>query len=236
MKYTRYDMKKKKNEGAMVLLILAVTLIMAFIIGTVMSNFFLKSSVSGKSDNNTKKTISQESSSKTAETNNVIKYVVIQGGNYKNKDYLESCKTTLSNYGNPFTIPESDTTRVLLGIYNEADSEKLIKTLNENKVDNSKMVLEISNGDLCNKEIVEIINGNLLMLTKLTEKNVPAVQTDEFKKWCTSLKDAEKDSKNYASLAELKTYVNNMPEKIVKEKAADNYVFLYNILKKLSVK
>lgn len=236
MKYTRYDMKKKKNEGVMVLLILAVTLIMAFVIGTVMSNFFLKSSASGKSENNTKKTISQEPSSKPAETKATIKYVVIQGGKFKDSNYVGPCKNILSNYGNPFIIVEADGTRVLLGIYSEADSEKLIKTLNENKVDNSKMPFEISNGDLCNKEIVEIINGNLLMLTKLTEKNVPAVQTGEFKKWCTSLKDVEKESKNYAVLNEIKGYVNNMADKIEKEKAADNYVFLYNTLKKLNTK
>lgn len=236
MKYTRYDMRKKKNEGTMVLLILAVTLIMAFVIGTVMSNFFLKNASNVKNEDGAQKTVSQKTSNQSAEKDAVVKYVVIQGGKYIKSENVGPEKNILSNYGNPFTIAEADGTRVLLGIYSEADSEKLIKTLNDNKVDNSKMVLEVTNGDMCNKEIVEIINANLLILTKLTEKNVPAVQTKDLKEWCASLKDVEKGSKNYAILTELKGYVKNMPETIAKEKAPDNYVYIYNILKKFNSK
>lgn len=236
MKYTRYDMRKKKSDGTMILLVLAGMLIIAFVIGTIMSNLFLKGSFSSKKTSGAQKSVSQKPAASSTETNNITKFVVIQGGKYKNNDYIESCKNSLSNYGNPFTIAEPDGTRVLLGIYNEADSQKVISNLNEKKAANSKMVLEISNADLCNKEITEIIKGNLLLLTKLTEKNVKSIPTDDLKKWCAGLKDVEKDSKNYTILTDLKGYINNMPKDFVKEKAADNYVFLYNTIKKLNIK
>ena len=107
-------------------------------------------------------------------------------------------KHLLTQYGTPFNVTEDSKTRIFLGIYIESQGEQIMKSLTEQKVDNSRILFTINKNDLCDAEITEIINANIQILNKLAEKNVKGIQTDELKKWCSSLNKVDNDSKKYS--------------------------------------
>lgn len=236
MRYTRYDIKKKKNDNFTFMFIIIIILVLAFVIGTILFQAFVKNNINIEALNN--KNISDNVST----TNNVnvanndengsVKFIAIQGGVYEAKQNVEITKNLLSTYGNPFSIEETKNTRVLLGIYQEQGAEAVVKKLNENGIENSKIIFEIKGSDASNTEIGQLIDANLQVLNALTGKDVRAVQTESLKKWCSTLANVSASSKNYGTLIELKNYINSLPAELAKEKAAENYVFLYNILKK----
>ena len=111
----------------------------------------------------------------------------------------------------------------------------MMKSLTDQKVDNSKIIFTIKKDDLCNVEIAEIINANLEILNKLSEQDVKSIQTDELKKWCSSLKSEKmENSNNKLVLKELKEYVSKLPKEIEKDKAEENYVYMFKVLKKVN--
>jgi hypothetical protein len=235
MKYTRYDMKKRKNNNYVFALILVSTIVFAFVIGTVFSKFFLKNSNFNepkvKSPSN-----AVNVSNNNSEEKKVIKYIAVQGGKFAKSEYLENARNTLKSYGNPFTIKEEDGTRVFLGIYSEQDAVNVIKTLTDNSIANSKMTFQVtvSSSDACNDEIVKLIDGELGILSILSDKSVKSYITDEFKRWCSQLKEVDKKSKNIDVLNELKAQANSLPNELGKDKSEECYIFIYNTLKKLT--
>jgi hypothetical protein len=241
MKYTRYDLKKKKDNKTFILLIVLI-LVLAFLFGTIIFKIFIGNYSNGKdlkSETSIKKNSANEKAGDSAagkNNNDIFKFIVIQGGIYQNKENAETEKNLLNSYGTPFAVTEDNKTRILIGIYNEEEGEKNIKVLNDQKIDNSKMVFIVNKDDMCDAEIAEIVSANIQILNKLSEKNVKGVQTEDLKKWCISLKGVENQSKNIAVLNELKSYINKMPKEISKEKASENYIYLYGILKKIGSK
>lgn len=231
MKYTRYDLKKKKNYGPAFSIIIIMVLVLAFILGTIIYKLFVMNIGAAKSSTGNVSTINKNDG-----VNKSVKFYGVQGGMYKNKGNADIEKNILSQYGNPFSIEKNGITRVFLGIYSSDEGEKITKNLTNKKIDNSKMTFTVVTNDLCDAEITEIINANLLVLEKLGENNVKAVQTDELKKWCTSLQSVDEKSKNFSMLKDLKNYINKMPKEISKDKGSGNYIYIYNILQKVASK
>lgn len=239
MKYTRYDLKNKKDGKTFILLILLI-LVLAFLFGTIIFKIFSGNYNGGKGLKNEistgKNSVNKNSAQNASDKNSsqAGKFIVIQGGIYQNKENVEGEKSLLNAYGTPFTVTEDNKTRVLLGIYIEDQGEKVIKSLNDAKVDNSKMLFTINKDNMCDAEIAEIISANIQILNKLSEKDVKAIQTSELKKWCSSLSNENNQGKNIDILRQLKSDINKMPKEISKDKAAENYTYLYQILKKVS--
>lgn len=240
MKYTRYDLKRK-NDNKVFIFIMLLIFVLAFVFGTAIFKIIMRNSGNLDTGGNSTSSISQAKDSTkatdgTTGSNKIIKFIAIQGGIYKNKDNVEAEKSILNQYGTPFNITEDSKTRVFLGIYAESQGEQIMKSLTEQKVDNSKMLFTINTTDLCDAEIGEIINANIQILNKLGEKNVKAVQTDDLKKWCVSLNKVNSDSKNIAVLNDIKDHVSKMPKEITKDKAGENYEYIYGVLKKMNSK
>jgi hypothetical protein len=215
--------------------------VLAFVFGTVIFKVIMRNSGTINTGNTNSSNISEvkdsvKTTDSTTGSNKIFKFIAIQGGIYKNKENVEAERSILNQYGTPFNIIEDSKTRVFLGIYAESQGEQIMKSLAEQKIDNSKMLFAISTNDLCDAEIVEIINANIQILNKLGEKNVKAVQTDELKKWCTSLNKVNSDSKNISVLNDIKDHVSKMPKEITKDKAAENYEYIYGVLKKMNSK
>lgn len=236
MKYTRYDYKKKKNDSLMLLIVLISVLIAAFLFGTGISNMIIKQPSDGKVSA-PQNTNSPTPDNGAAAENTTAKFIVIQSGFFKNKVYADELKNKLKDQVIPFTIVEGDSIRVMAGVFNEEESTQVIQLLNEKQITNTKTVFEVSKKELCDAEIAEIVKGNIKILNKLMEKDVTSVDTDDFKKWIlTSLKAVDANSKNYNLLEELKNYVNSLPKELGKDKVEENYVFLYNTMKKVTGK
>jgi hypothetical protein len=239
MKYTRYDFKKKKNDSLTLLILLISVLAAAFLLGTGISNMIMKQPNSSEQVPVPKNTSSPGPGNGGAAVveNTTTKFIVIQSGFFKNKESAEELKNKLKEQVIPFTIVEGDSIRVMAGIFSEEDSAKIIQLLNEKQIPTYKTIFEINKNELCEAEIAEVIKGNVKILNKLMEKDVASYDMSDFKNWiASSLKAADSKSKNYNVLEELKNYVNSLPKEIGKDKVEENYVFLYNTLKKVTGK
>lgn len=240
MKYTRYDLRKK-NDNKAVILIMLLIFVLAFVFGTAIFKLVMGQAGNTNTGTNNGTNISKgKGNAKTSDNigsnDKVVKFIAVQGGVYQNKDNAEAEKTLLGQYGTPFNIAEDSKSRVFLGVYIESKGEEIMKSLTEQKVDNSRILFTINKNDLCDAEITEILNANIQILNKLAEKDVKGIQTDELKKWCASLNKVDNDSRNIAILNDIKEHVNKMPKEISKDKVAENYIYIYGILKKMSSK
>lgn len=241
IKYTRYDLKTKRKDNVIFLIILIMILILSFLIGSIFFKLFIKDSSMIKTGGKTIETkINDKNVSNKSETSKEaivdetsFKYIAIQGGMFGNETGVEKTKNQLSSYGNPFVINDGKYKRVFLGIYTEDSAKAIINTLNTNKVSNSTMKFEIKVNDLCDMEISGILNGYIEVLGKLSEKNVKAIQTQDFKNWCKSLEEADEKSQNIKVLNELKDRVANLPNELSTDKTAENYIYIYSTLQKI---
>ncbi|WP_147564858.1 hypothetical protein [Clostridium tyrobutyricum] len=252
MKYTRYDLKKEKGTKNFVLMI-ALVLIAAFIIGTVASKIIMDyynvseptpASTQQTVKNNSNKsnnTVSNDKNNAASNTGNKkssadgsqVKFVAVQGGIYKDKKNVAAEKNLLMQYGTPFEIQEDDKVRIFLGVYGDNTAKDIMASLTKQKVDNSNMDFTIKKTDVCNAEIIEIIDANLQVLNKLSQKDIQSIKTDQLKKWCSSLEGADKNSKNFIILKDLKENVSKLPSQLSKDKVEGNYIYIYNVLKKI---
>lgn len=224
MRYTRYDLKKQNGFKIFVVSLLMI-FFLAFIIGTFVFKVIVKNTA-GFSSNDIK--ISDSS-------NKYVKFVAIQGGVYKDKNNADTQKNLLSNYGVSFSVTDSDKTRVCMGIYTEENAKGIMDSLTKKNIDNTKIVFTIHQNDLYNVEVTEIINANLKILNKLSESDVKSIKTDELKKWCASLKDVnDGDNNSKLILKELKEYINKLPGEIEKKDGEQNYIYIFDVLKKIS--
>lgn len=234
MKYTRYNIKSNKKDKFLFSFIVISILIIAFLIGTIISNVFIKK------DGTTLVDLKKVPTAQSGKNNNVFvkestaeKYVLIQFGMFKNKNYADELKTQLASKQNVYYIQDGDKIRVVDGIFTQESGEKIIKELNNKKLQNSKMTLQIEKKDLCNTEIAEMVNAYISILDKLSEKNIKGIQTEQLKKWIKNIKIPNNDSKNYTTFIELKNNINNMPQKLTKSNIQMSYQFLYKILKEV---
>lgn len=231
MRYTRYDMRRRRNGSIYYVIIILMILILAFIIGSIISKLFFTgtSPIKGGTDTIKSTTDSKESSSSKIET-----FTVIEIGVYEKKENADKVISALKVSGSPYVIEEDGRTKVYAGIYNDtATADAIIKSLSANNIQANRSLFTINEDDLCNAEICSILNGNIEILNKLSEKNVKAVETDKFKEWCSALKEPDKSSERIDVLNEIKKYVENMPKEITKDNTQDNYVFIYKTLQKL---
>ncbi|WP_129033543.1 hypothetical protein [Clostridium tetani] len=232
IKYTRYDLEKKRKSNFLFVAIIIGILLLAFIVGSAFFNIFIKKSSEDKVQNNVNKAneVKKEASIKLREQ----KFVVIQGGLFKNKEYLESNKNKLRAFGEPFCIEEDRGTRVFVGIYEEKEGELMMTKLKEKNIDNSKMTFSIKIENQCDAELSEIIKTYIKVLSKLNEKDIKSIKIKEFKNWCKSLESSNKKYKNSNIKDELKDHINKLPDELHKQNVTKEYIFIYNILNRIS--
>lgn len=239
MKYTRYDYRRKREERVSIIVILASIILAAVLLGTALSSLFIKNQA-GKSkpqqnSSNSGQT-AQKSDPGTAENAAPVRFLLVQGGVFQNKDYAATRKGKLKEVANPFSVEEDSGTRVFAGIFNEAEYDAVVKKVTEKGLPAAKVTYEINIEDQSCLEIAEIIKGHLKCLTPLTEQNAVAVGTENIKSWLPTLPKVDEKAKYYSLLEEYKTYINSLPAKIEKDKAEENYIYIYNILKKVGIK
>ena len=229
MKYTRYDLKSKGKGSTMFLIVIILIFCFAYLIGTTVFKVFVKNKID-LSKVNLNKGVTRSSFNGKEEKAN---FIFIQGGIYENKENAIKTSSKLSTFGTSFTVEEEKKTRVLLGIFSEEKGKELSSKLSESGIDNVKITYTVAQRDLCDKEIIEIINADIQILQKLSEKDIKAIQTEKLKKWILSLDKVDSKSKNAKLLQELKTYNNNLPKEIDKKKALEINTYIYNFLNKV---
>lgn len=222
MKYTRYNIKKnnnKKHVGSVVVLcLLLIALFTAILVSPKLSSHFKGiEQVSNKVDENKVK---------------INKFYLIQLGAFNKVDGAKKFQTDLSaTVGDTYLITDTAVTRVIRGIYAEDKLSDVQKELTDKKIEYSKMTFNISYGDLCNKEITEILKANLQVLNKLSEKDVQSFNSEELMKWLSTLEKVDEKSTNYVALKQLRDRTQSYGDKITKDKLTESYKFIFDIFK-----
>lgn len=232
MKYTRYDLKRKKSENTVIILVLLSVVLVAFLLGTFISNLFMKKASVA---NITPPASSDVGTVKTAE-NKSSKFIVIQGGKFAKTENIEQEKKLLMDYGTPFTIQDQDGTRVLLGIYNESEGLKVINDLKTKNIDNSKITFELKTDNLGSEEIAAIVNAEVEIINKLSDKNIKSYITDDLKSWVNGLEKVDSKDASKAILEDYKTHINALPKDLNNDNTVNIEIYIYNLLKKLTSK
>lgn len=239
MRYTRYDLKRKKSNSIFFVLLILGILILAFISGSVISNLFIKdigNDSSGKNNTKSNNEIKINPNNKREDkknTKDIKGFVVIQCGVFTSKNNAEVLKNKLTSFGNPFIVEEEGKSKVILGIFSDSDAEQVIKKLEDSKTEFSKWNLSIDYNNLCNAQIAEIVDARLQIIHKLTEEKVKSVQTKQIKEWSTTLKEVDKNSTNYNVFKSLQEDIKKLPEQIAKEGVEENNIYLYKKLSEL---
>lgn len=232
MKYTRYDLRRKKSENTLIILVFLSVLLVAFLLGTFISNLFMKKA----SVANITPPASSDVGTVNTGKNKSSKFIVIQGGKFAKIENIEKEKKLFVDFGTPFTIQDQDGTRVLLGIYNESESLKIINDLKSKNIDNSKITFELKLDNLCSEEIAAIVNAELEIINKLSDKGIKSIQTDDLKNWTNSLEKVDSKDSNKSILEEYKTHINALPKDLNNDNTVNIEIYIYNLLKKLTSK
>ncbi|KYH34474.1 cell division protein FtsN [Clostridium tepidiprofundi DSM 19306] len=244
MRYSKYDIRKSKNSS--VVLIFMLILILAIIIGSLifkvvfkgasMDSKLPKFNINRSKDNgNNRSAVVNGNDVKDNTSNNISNFYAIQCGAFKSKENADNYRKSLADYGNPFIISNGGYYKVLLGIYKENNISEITSKLTEDGIEWTKIIFSFNKDSLCNSEIMEIINANLKVVNKLSEDNVKAIETADFKKWSESLKQVNKKDKNYNRLMKLKDFISELPSKLTKDKIVDVYKVLYNVLNEMNI-
>lgn len=231
MKYTRYNIKQKKNKKNSFLLYLIVTLFAALALGSILS-FIINKSPEGKTSNETsqeQKNNENGGAKENKETPNHSFYLM-QCGVFKVKENAESLRKKVESYGSPFIVEEGDLYRVYFGVYTEEEWQPVANMLKEKDVKTSKLTIDVVYDDLSTGELCELIEANFKIINKASEPNV-LVKTSELKTWASSLQPLDSQMKHYKDVMELKEYINGLPEKVDKVKATEMIATTYGKLK-----
>jgi len=227
IKYTRYNIKRKKQKSYYKSIVLVAILALAGLIVVVSSPFIFKNK-----DQTTAVDIKNQS--EVSKNSQISSFIMVQCGSFKNKELATKLKTDLvKTLGDSYIIQDLESNRVVYGIYPESEGINILKELSTKKIESSKMKFSIKQNDLCNKEIVELINANLQVINTLSNKNTKLIDPEALKKWTSELKETDKKSLNYAVLQELKAHTLSMPKELVKSNIEENYIYLYNTFKKI---
>ena len=228
MKYTRYDIKRRKKKNYYKGIVFIAILMLAVLIVVVISPFIFKNKGQTTTVDITKNP-SQVSNGSVASS-----FIMVQFGAFKINDNSTKLKSDLAKtLIDSYIIQDVDTSRVVYGIYPETDETKILKELSDKKTESSKMTFVVKENDLCNKEVIELINANLQVINTLSNKSIKSIQTQDLKKWTSVLKETDKKSLNYTVLEDLKTHTLNIAKDLSKSNIQENYIYLYNILKKI---
>jgi len=223
MKYTRYEYKKSSK----IKFLLSVTIIIGISIGggLYISNFIFD----GKHIKNN----SSNNSIYSTEGNNqgkIQKFISLQCGYYAKEENAKELLTSISKYCDPFIIEDDGKYRVLAGIYKEEDGLKKMEELKSNKIDVSKINLNISINNEENKKIIEIVDGFLTIVSKLQDIEVKSIKTTEFKEWADKIINDDKIVKS-EKINNFNNYVKNLPDEINKDNSRTNLQELYKLIK-----
>lgn len=235
MKYTRYDYRRKKEDKMSFGVMLLSIVLVAILMGTLLSNMFLKGSDMTKAQTGGNSTNTQQKSDKNSA--NIYAFILAQAGYYGVEDNAKAQKEKLKAVGIPFMVKEEGGFRVLAGIFFESEYASVKSKLDQQGITNSKVTYEIDITDKSASLIVEIMKGHLQILNALSQSNAASVKTEEYKNWLK--KETEKlvkSSKNYDLIEEYKAYINSLPEEIDESKVEEGYLYIYKIIMKIGTK
>lgn len=257
MKYTRYNISPKHKKENKFLFYLALTLLMALLLGTFLFKFvfqnsgkigFLKGGESSQLEENLKnEATEQEQGSKneveqhSGEGSGEVavseyKFYLLQCGVFKVKENANGVISKLTPLGNPFIGQEGELSKVYFGIYSSENIDAGVAILNDKGIENTKVSINIPATDLSTTQYCKIIQSLLQIINKGSEGEVKSINTAELKKWTGTLDSISEDMDKYNEVNTLKEYINAFPDQVDKTQIESMTKYLYDEIIKFKKK
>ncbi len=254
MKYTRYNINPKHKKENKFLFYLALTLLLALLLGTFLFKVvfegsgligFLKNGNSSEVQQNSKKDNgAKEQDSKVEETQNSgddsegttvseYKFYLLQCGVFKVKENANGVMSKLSSLGKPFVGQEGELSKVYFGIYSSESIDAAVTILNGKSMENTKVTINIPVKDISTTQYCKTIESLLQITNKASEGGVESVKTAELKKWTGTLEAISEGMDKYKEVSTLKEYINALPDQVDKTQIDAMTKYLYDELIKL---
>jgi hypothetical protein len=262
MKYTRYDLNKKKNNFSSFLVAIVGVIIISTLLGTILSKVFMPS-IDSQVENSTINegvVLEDESSSESDEAQQpVIKSIdesngtdgdtavedtssegnsdgmfkILQCGAFGDQANADKLKEQLAGFGVAFVVTENDINKVVLGVYKKTTLDVITAKLASANIECSSHSINFSKENSCDNQISLILDASLNLISEIEQNGATSVKTESMKQWIDSLSEIDGNEINYANLIELKTYCKNLPETISKEDIATIKEYIYNYIIKV---
>ncbi|SHI49496.1 Sporulation related domain-containing protein [Clostridium cavendishii DSM 21758] len=229
MKYTRYDFNKGKNNSNRFGIIVILMVVIALVIGTLIAKFLFLGQGSPEKIKVEKPNSIQAEDSKTQSKDGVENYSIVQCGYYSKKENADDLKNKLKDKYDIFILNEGDKYRAISFIGKPEDATKLLEKLTTENITATKINYKIDKSASCNLEIAGMISGYLEIISKLNDKDVKSVKTEDFKKWADTLK-GEASGANYKTYKELQDTIKNLPKEITKAENDKSYSDIFKAL------
>lgn len=230
MKYTRYNYKKKKPLNYFILFFICGVFVLSLAFGSVISKLLIKDKSNLKRDSNEVNIINKN---KKAE-NGTLNFYLVQTGVFSKVENATENKKKLSELGyESFIIEDEGKQRVIIGIFEEEEATNIVKDIKGKGLDIARILLDIDKSNNESNEIAEIISANIKVFSKLREKEVLSIKTEEIKKWTSELKSTKTKGRQNELLEEIKKFTLELPDEIKKEELNKYYEYIYIYHKKL---
>ncbi|GEM_PF-326176 len=259
MKYTRYNVKPKKKQGSNLIFYLALILLLALVLGTFIQKFLLQggNSIWFKNQSQQEQGQPTDPSGENGDSNPVgdgnqggtpvgddekpqdnsgevvgdkYNFYLLQCGVFKVQENATKLLNTIKPYGNPFTETEGEVTKVYFGIYTDETIESASEQLKAKSIENSKVTVSVPVKDLSTGQLCKIVDNLLQIMNKTNESGVKSINTAEIKTWIGQLEAVDSSMKDYESVEEMKTYINNLPDEVDKNSFDDGLKLIYSKL------
>lgn len=232
MKYTRYNIRKKRNFSGVVIILLITVFALAG--GTVLARIIFKEEPGGNNSSNvnqpSSKTQIKEKDNSTKNVKESYYFCAIQCGYFGNKDNAEKTKKEISdNKIDTIIINDNSKYRLIAFIGDEKESGDIVNKLKEKSINSMKIKFEIPRDNDIDNQVCEIINGYLKLVSTLNKDDVKSVKTSEFKKWTSQLKNID-NGNDVQVLSELKKNIKSLPDEIKKDNIETMYQSLFSVM------
>lgn len=255
MRYTRYNYKKKKNNGVgkMILSFLAMS-VFVIIIGVLLANviiYFLPLNDANKSQgNNSEQTqndntnnnsditedaqVSAEVSNTDESTENVqetinTSFMAIQCGYFSGEDNAKEVLNKISNEYGAFIYNDSDKFKVLAGVYTLEEGQAIMNKLIGAGMQCYEVDFNLNSSNSVENQISGILNGYLEILNEAFKDDVKFFDTTDFKSWVNNLENIT-DGDKKEILDEIKNHIKEISTEIKKEEVSKEMEYLYETL------
>lgn len=223
MRYTRYEYKKSGRLKFICSVVVIV--VMSLGGGVYVSNLiFDGKELQNINGNNLMQTSVSDNDGK------IQNVIALQCGYYTKEENAKELINSLTQYCQPFIVEDDGKYRVMAGLYTEEDGIKKIDEFKQKKIDVAKINLNISNDNIENKKIIEIVDGFLEIINKFQDNEVKSIKTKEFKTWSDKIINDDSATKT-KKLDDLDKYINNLPDEIDRTNNSSNMQGLYKLIK-----
>lgn len=259
MKYTRYDINKRKSNGLTFLIFITGIILASLLLGTILAKITMPDSniigdegdISIIDTDNTPETDQSDtsdsgqpvikpiddgsegsSSDNPAIVDNKGVFAILQCGAFSSEENAMNLKADLEGFGKPFVVKSGEINKVVLGVYNDNNIESIKTKLDKVNIEFSINHVTLSTEDKCDNQISLILEGSLNIISEIEQGGANSVKTESIKKWLKTLAEIDSSGVNYNSLVQLKEYTAKLPDEISKENLTEIKEYYYNFLLK----